>query len=149
MRRAFASFRQSSLDGLTGGMTTRAGYGGLSRPRPSNRWLAAKYIRRQPWNKKNLWWCKFFLDLCLVANIFEDKTFMRKEISVHNMVPSNSVLERNNGLEKEEQRQLTQFFGWRKTLTTSCQEEWQWIWYQLGLWFGLICIGLVWSCMVW
>ena len=46
-----------------------------------------------------------------MANIFEDKTFMRKEISVHNMVPSNSVLERNNGLEKEEQRQLTQFFG--------------------------------------
>ena len=44
---------------------------------------------------------KFVLVICLVANIFEDKTFMRKEISVHNMVPSNSVLERNNGLEKE------------------------------------------------
>jgi len=34
--KAFASFRQSSLDGLTGGMTSRAGYGGLARPRPSN-----------------------------------------------------------------------------------------------------------------
>merc|ERR1719264_135136 len=32
--KAFASFRQSSLDGLTGGMTSRAGYGGLARPRP-------------------------------------------------------------------------------------------------------------------
>ena len=113
MRRAFASFRQSSLDGLTGGMTTRAGYGGLSRPRPSNRWLADMYPSTvvQVFSSRL---CKFVQSL--VANVFED-VYEQNVFLGHKNVFSNSVLWRNNGLEKDKSV-WRQFFGWRTILDT-------------------------------